>query len=144
MGYISPTDYKTANIAGKERVNGFSGSNPLNGLPTMTFSKEYVTHDKIMDKLMTNASGSCAVDTSDMTKVIPRRNILDGSLTGATFTLQEALEILFSLGWQTMYEADIKALEDRKAIAQAAYDADPSQANLDALNAAIAAVEAAI
>lgn len=152
---ITATDYKASVIQGKQRVYGGKFSNPMGGVASVNFDEELITYDSITGAVYRNQTGGCQATLVDLTKPIVLRSPVDDTeiplatfvakLQGqAQFTNEDFFITFYSLARRAQlvrdaYNAAVKA----QAEARAACDADPSEANLAALNTAIAAVEVA-
>ena len=155
MNPITNTDYKANAIGGKQRIYGGKFSNPMGGTPSVNFDEELITYDSITDAIYRNQTGGCQAALTDPAKPLTLRSPVDDAeiplatfiakLQGqGQFTNEDFFICFYSLGRRAQlardaYNAAVKA----QAEAQAVYDADTSEANLAALNAAIAVAEAA-
>ena len=152
---ITPTDYKAASIQGKQRIYGGKFSNPMGGVPSVNFDEELITYDSGADAVYRNQAGGCQAALTDPAKPLTLRSPVDDTeIPLATFiaklqaqgqfTNEDFFICFYSLGRRAQLARDTYNAAMRvQAEAQAAYDADPSEANLAALNSAIAATEAA-
>ena len=153
---ITVTDYKASSIHGKQRIYGGKFSNPMGGTPSVSFDEELITYDGTTDTVFRNQAGGCQATLTDATKPLTLRSPVDDSIIAhsafisklqaqGTITNEDFFLMFYSLGRgaQSARDAHIAA-QKAQAVAQAAYDADQSEANLAALNSAIAATEAAI
>ena len=152
---ITTTDYKAATIQGKQRIYGGKFANPMGGTPSVSFDEELITYDSATDTVFRNQAGDCQAALTDPAKPLTLRSPVDDTeipLTAFITKLQgqgqftnEAFFICFySLGRRAQLARDAyNAAVRSQSEAQAAYDSDTSEANLAALNAAIAATEAA-
>lgn len=155
MNPITATDYKASSIQGKQRIYGGKFANPMGGAPTVSFDEELITYDSATDTVFRNQAGGCQAALTDPAKPLTLRSpVDDAEIPLATFiaklqaqgaiTNEDFLIFFYSLGRRAQlardaYNAAVKA----QAAAQIAYDADQSEANLAALNAAITTTEAA-
>lgn len=152
---IAATDYKASTIQGKQRIYGGKFSNPMGGTPSVSFDEELITYDSATDTVFRNQAGGCQAALTDSAKPLTLRSpVDDAEIPLATFiaklqaqgqfTNEDFFVTFYSLARRAQlardaYNAAVKA----QAEAQAAYDLEQSEANLAALNAAIAATEAA-
>lgn len=151
---ITATDYKAASIQGKQRIYGGKFSNPMGGVPSVTFDEELITYDSITDAVYRNQTGGCQATLVDLTKPIVLRSPVDDTeiplatfvakLQGqAQFTNEDFFITFYSLARRAQLARDAVGIAQRaQAEAQAAYATDPSEVNLAALNSAIAATDA--
>lgn len=102
---IEPTDYKAAQITGKQRVFGGTFSNELGGIPSIVFNEELITLDGTTGAVYRNQTGSCAASLTDPAKPLALRNPLDDSVVG-TATYMDVMVMIYSLGRQTQIERD--------------------------------------
>lgn len=123
---IEPTEYKTAETKSKQRINSFSGTNKLGGIPGIVFNEELVTHDPIADRTIKTPVGSCAVSLTDPAKPLTLRNPLDDTIIPieafiAKLTAQggvvyeDEFILIYSLGRQTQIERDEALIAARNA-----------------------------
>ena len=152
---ITATDYKASSIQGKQRIYGGKFSNPMGGTPSVNFDEELITYDSITDATYRNQTGGCQASLTDATKPLTLRSPADDAeiplaafiakLQGqGQFTNEDFFIAFYSLARRAQlardaYNSAVRAQSE----AQAVYDADPSEANLAALNASIAATEVA-
>lgn len=152
---ITVTDYKASTIQGKQRIYGGKFSNPMGGTPSVSFDEELITYDSTSDAVFRNPAGGCQAALTDPAKPLTLRSPADDTeiplaafvakLQGQGVVTNEDFFIAFySLGRRAQLARDTyNAAVRTQAEAQAVYDADTSEANLAALNAAIAAVDVA-
>lgn len=107
---IEPTDYKADKIKGKQRVYGGSFSNELEGIPSVVFNEELITHDAVSGRVFHNQTGSVAVSLTDPATPLTLRNPVDDSVIGAV-TYQDVFVMLYSLGRQAQIERDAALIE---------------------------------
>ena len=152
---ITTTDYKASSIQGKQRIYGGKFANPMGGTPSVNFDEELITYDSVSDSVYRNQTGGCQAALTDPAKPLVLRSPTDDTeIPLAAFiaklqaqgavTNEDFFTFFYSLGRRAQlardtYNAAVRAQSE----AQVAYDADKSEANLAALNAAIIAVEAA-
>lgn len=152
---VTTTDYKAATIQGKQRIYGGKFANPMGGTPSVSFDEELITYDAVSDTVFRNPAGGCQAALTDAAKpIILRSPVDDTEIPLATFlaklqaqgqfTNEDFFLVFYSLGRRAQLARDVYVLAQRaQATAQAAYDADTSEANIAVLNTAIAATEAA-
>lgn len=152
---VTATDYKAASIQGKQRICSGKFINPMGGTPSVHFDEEKIIYDAVDETTTTIPGGNCQVSLTNAVRELPLRSPVDDTMITVTDFIaklqtqgnirdEDFFTIFYSLGRRTQlardtYNAAVKA----QAIAQAAYDTDPSEANLAAMNTAIAATEAA-
>jgi len=139
---ILETEYKTATTKSKQRVFGGRFGNEFNGIPWITMDEEVITEDSISGTIYHNPCGAVSAQLIDPTKSLTLRNPLDDSVL-ATATYGDVMVMIYSLGRQLQLDRDVLVMAQKAAVgAQIAYDADPTVANLEDLQAAQAALAA--
>lgn len=142
MSLILDTEYKTATTKSKQRVYGGRFGNEWSGIPWITMDEEVLTIDDSTGATYHNQCGSVSAQLTDPIKQLELRNPLDDSVIG-TATYGDVMVMIYSLGRQLQLDRDAKiAAQQAVTTAQLAYDADPSETNLNALTAAQAALAA--
>lgn len=152
---ITATDYKSSSSANKQRISGGKFGNPMGGTPWVDMDEDFVSYDSVEDKVFVNKAGSCKVTLDKPLRMFSLKSPVDDSdipfadfiamLQGqGSFTDKDFFTIFYSLGRRTQALRDAYVVAVRaQAAAQAAYDLEQSEANLAALNSAIAATETA-
>lgn len=152
---IAATDYKASTIQGKQRVYGGKFSNPMGGVPSVNFDEELITYDSGADAVYRNQAGGCQAALTDPAKPLTLRSPEDDAeiplsefiaklQAQGRFTNEDFFITVYSLARRAQLARDAYVLALRaQSEAQAAYDLEQSEANLAALNAAIAATEVA-
>lgn len=152
---IVSTDYKASTTQGKQRIYAGKFSNPMGGIPSVYFDEEFITYDTVTDKVYTNQAGNCSAALSNASRELVLRNPVDDTVISiesfitkltsqGKFTDEDFFIAFYSLGRRAQLARDTFIVAQRAQIeAQSAYDVDPSEVNLAALNSAIAATEAA-
>lgn len=152
---ITSTDYKADSTQGKQRIYGGKFFNPMGGTPSVVLDEQFISYDSVSDKIYVNEAGSCQAALNDPAKPLTLRSPVDDTeiplsafLTKlqaqGQFTNEDFFIAFYSLGRRTQLARDAyNAAFKVQAEAQAAYDADTSEANLVVLNTAIADTEAA-
>lgn len=102
---IAPTDYKTNQITGKQRVFCGTFSNRLEGVPSIVFHEELITLDATTGTVYSNQTGSCTASLTDPAKPLTMRSPLDDSVIGNA-TYMDVMVMIYSLGRQTQIERD--------------------------------------
>jgi hypothetical protein len=139
---ILDTEYKTSTTKSKQRVFGGRFGNEFNGIPWITMDEEFITEDSISGTIYHNPCGAVSAQLIDPTKSLSLRNPLDDSIIGSA-TYGDVMVMIYSLGRQLQLDRDVLVIAQKAvADAQIAYDADPSVANLEALQTAQAALAA--
>lgn len=110
---IEPTEYKTATTKNKQRINSFTGSNELGGVPSIVFNEEFITYDSVSDRVIKTPVGSVATSLTDPLKPLTLRNPLDDTVIGAA-QYQDVFVMLYSLGRQTQIDRDEALIAARK------------------------------
>ena len=152
---VTPTDYKADSTQGKQRIYGGKFFNPMGGTPSVVLDEQFISYDAVSDKIYVNEAGSCQAVLTDPARPLTLRSPADDTeipmatfiskLQGqGQFTNEDFFIAFYSLGRRTQLARDVyNAAVKVQAEAQAAYDLEQSEANLAALNAAIALTEAA-
>lgn len=123
---IEPTEYKTTTTKNKQRINSFTGSNELGGVPSIVFNEEFVTYDEVADRVIKTPVGSVATSMTDPLKSLVLRNTSDDTILpielfiakltaqgGAVY--EDVFLFLYSLGRQTQIERDEALIAARNA-----------------------------
>ena len=152
---VTPTDYKADSTQGKQRIYGGKFFNPMGGTPSVVLDEQFISYDAVSDKIYVNEAGSCQVALNDPAKPLILRSPVDDTeiplatfiakiQTQGAFHNEDFFITFYSLGRRTQLARDAyNAAVKVQAEAQAVYDLEQSEANLAALNAVIAATEAA-
>lgn len=76
---ISPTDYKSTSIQGKQRIFGGKFDNPMGGVPSVSFDEELIVYDATSDTTYRNPAGNCSTSLMDPAQELPLRSPEDDS-----------------------------------------------------------------
>lgn len=102
---ILPTEYKTADIASKQRIYGGRFGNEAGAIPWITMDEEVLTVDGVTGATYHNPCGSLTAQLTDPDKPVELRNPIDDTVIGIS-SYGYAMMIIYSLGRSMQLERD--------------------------------------